>query len=197
MASRSGYAADSFKLSVETVAMNMLANIFMRAPGESVGTFALESAIDELAIELEIDRLNCASATNPTRIRPRVYPSRHGISSKPGVRAPSGSVGTGAASCRANDARASGWLAWAAPPRPILSPHAGAAAQITLARDGTALVEVAAHEMGMGTATTTAIVAADRLGLPLDRVEVRYGDSIIPGAISPGDPSRPPRLAVQ
>ena len=35
--------------------MNMLANIFMRAPGESVGTFALESAIDELAIELEMD----------------------------------------------------------------------------------------------------------------------------------------------
>jgi xanthine dehydrogenase YagR molybdenum-binding subunit len=47
-------------------------------------------------------------------------------------------------------------------------------------------VEVAAHEMGMGTATTTAIVAAERLGLPLDRVEVRYGDSIIPGAILAG-----------
>src|SRR5476649_1515479 len=62
----------------------------------------------------------------------------------------------------------------------------GAAALITLARDGTALVEVAAHEMGMGTATTTAIVAADRLGLPLDRVEVLYGDSIIPGAILAG-----------
>jgi xanthine dehydrogenase YagR molybdenum-binding subunit len=62
----------------------------------------------------------------------------------------------------------------------------GAAARITLARDGTALVEVAAHEMGMGTATTTAIVAADRLGLPLDKVEVRYGDSIIPGSILAG-----------
>jgi xanthine dehydrogenase YagR molybdenum-binding subunit len=62
----------------------------------------------------------------------------------------------------------------------------GAAARITLARNGTAIVEVAAHEMGMGTATTTAIVAADRLGLPLDRIEVRYGDSIIPGAILAG-----------
>jgi xanthine dehydrogenase YagR molybdenum-binding subunit len=62
----------------------------------------------------------------------------------------------------------------------------GAAARITLTRNGTAIVEVAAHEMGMGTATTTAIVAAERLGLPLDRVEVRYGDSIIPGAILAG-----------
>jgi len=62
----------------------------------------------------------------------------------------------------------------------------GAAARITLTRDGKAIVEIAAHEMGMGTATTTAIVAADRLGLPIDRIEVRYGDSIIPGAILAG-----------
>ena len=40
--------------------------------------------------------------------------------------------------------------------------------------------------MGMGTATTTAIVAAERLGLPLDHVEVGYGDSDIPGAIMAG-----------
>jgi xanthine dehydrogenase YagR molybdenum-binding subunit len=62
----------------------------------------------------------------------------------------------------------------------------GAAARITLTRSGTAIVEVAAHEMGMGTATTTAMVAADRLGLPLDRVEIRYGDSMIPGSILAG-----------
>lgn len=62
----------------------------------------------------------------------------------------------------------------------------GAAARITLTRDGHALVEVSAQEMGMGTSTTTAMVAADRLGLPLDRVAVAYGDSIIPGAILAG-----------
>ena len=66
----------------------------------------------------------------------------------------------------------------------------GAAARITLTLEGSdtlsALVEVAAHEMGMGTSTTTAMVAAERLGLPMDRVEVRYGDSIIPGAIMAG-----------
>ena len=51
--------------------------------------------------------------------------------------------------------------------------------------------------MGMGTATTTAIVAPDRLGLPLDRVEVRYGDLIIPGAILAGGRNRPRRSAVR
>ena len=35
--------------------LDMLANTFMRAPGESVGTFAIESAVDEMAVELGID----------------------------------------------------------------------------------------------------------------------------------------------
>jgi len=65
----------------------------------------------------------------------------------------------------------------------------GAEARITLSRDDDgvrAIVEVAAAEMGMGTSTTTAIVAAERLGLPIDRIDVRYGDSAIPGAIMAG-----------
>src|SRR3984957_15540311 len=67
MGTRSGYAADSFRLSVETVTMNMLANIFMRAPGESVGTFALESAIDELAIALEMDPIELRIRNEPEK----------------------------------------------------------------------------------------------------------------------------------
>ena len=68
MATRSNYAADSFRLSVETVTMNMIANIFMRAPGESVGTFALESAIDELAIELEMDPIELRIRNEPDKV---------------------------------------------------------------------------------------------------------------------------------
>ncbi len=52
---RHAYAADAFKFDVETTTMDMLANTFMRAPGESVGTFGLECGIDELAIELGMD----------------------------------------------------------------------------------------------------------------------------------------------
>ena len=49
---KSVYASKTFFLDVETVKMNMVANTFMRAPGEAVGTFGLESAMDELAVEL-------------------------------------------------------------------------------------------------------------------------------------------------
>ena len=62
----------------------------------------------------------------------------------------------------------------------------GGSVRLTLNRDGSAKVEVASHEMGMGTATTTAIVAAERLGLPLDRIEVVQGDSTLPGLVLAG-----------
>ena len=185
-ATRSGYAADSFRLSVETVTMNMLANIFMRAPGESVGTFALESAIDELAIELGMDPIELRIRNEPDKDPTSGLPfsSRHIVEA---WRSGAERFGWDRRSAVPGARREGEWLVGmgcATATYPYRMP--GAAARITLARDGTALVEVAAHEMGMGTATTTAIVAADRLGLPLDRVEVRYGDSIIPGAILAG-----------
>ncbi len=62
----------------------------------------------------------------------------------------------------------------------------GGAARITLTQDGRAKVEVAAHEMGMGTATAQTQVAAERLGLPLDQVDFGYGDSDMPGAVLAG-----------
>ena len=65
------YGAASFKLDVKVAEMDMLANTFMRAPGESVGSFALECAIDELAEQLSIDpialRLRNEPAKDPTR----------------------------------------------------------------------------------------------------------------------------------
>ena len=58
-----------------------------------------------------------------------------------------------------------------------------AAARLILSADDHATMEIAAQEMGMGTATVHAVVVADRLGLPLDRVQVNYGDSTLPGKV--------------
>ena len=186
LGTRAGYAAETIALSVEVVTMNMLANTFMRAPGESVGTFALESAIDELADEIGIDpielRIRNEPDADPTSGLP--FSSRHIVEA---WRA--GAERFGWSDRQAAGTRREGeWLigmGCATGTYPYYR-MPGAAARITLARNGTAVVEVAAHEMGMGTATTTAMVAAERLGLPMDAVEVRYGDSIIPGAILAG-----------
>lgn len=189
LGTQAGYASPNIALKVEVARMNMLANTFMRAPGEAVGTFALESAIDELADEMGIDpvelRLLNEPDKDPTNGRPfssreiavawRQGAERFGWADRgaPGSRREGEwLVGTGCAT---------GTYPYYRMP--------GAEARITLARDGDevrASVEVAAAEMGMGTATTTAIVAAERLGLPMERVEVGYGDSAIPGAIMAG-----------
>jgi xanthine dehydrogenase YagR molybdenum-binding subunit len=62
----------------------------------------------------------------------------------------------------------------------------GGAARITLTKLGYATVEIAAHEMGMGTATVQAQVTAERLGLDMDQVTVAYGDSRFPGVVLAG-----------
>ncbi len=181
------YAAGSFKLSVETAHLDMLANTFMRAPGESVGTFALESAIDELAAKLGLDpielRIRNEPEQDPTLGIP--FSSRHLVEA---YRAGAERFGWSRRDPIPGSRREGEWLvgmgmATATYPYQRMP---GGAARITLTRSGQATVEVAAHEMGMGTATTTVLVAAERLGLPMERVEVLYGDSSLAGLIIAG-----------
>ncbi len=187
LATQCMYAAKSFKLGVETVRLDMLANTFMRAPGESVGTFALESAVDELAEKLGLDpielRLRNEPEQDPTQGIP--FSSRHLVKC---YRAGAERFGWSQRSATPGARREGEWLvgmgmATATYPYQRMP---GGAARITLTRQGNATVEIAAHEMGMGTATTTAIVAAERLGLPLERVTVNYGDSSLPGTVLAG-----------
>ena len=183
---RSLYAAKSFKLDAETVKISMVANTFMRAPGEAVGSFALESAIDELAHELGMDPVELRIRNEPEKDPTQGLPfSQRGIVQawRDGVER-FGWKGRGVPGAR----REGEWLVgvgcatatypyWRMP---------GGGARITLKRDGRALVEVAAHEMGMGTMTAQTQVAAERLGLGLDQVEFAYGDNILPGVVLAG-----------
>ncbi len=59
------YAADTLLIRQEIIELDMVANSSMRAPGESIGTFALESAIDELAVAMALD---------PVELRRRIEP---------------------------------------------------------------------------------------------------------------------------
>jgi len=183
---RSAYGARSFFLDVETVKLNMVANTFMRAPGESVGTFGLECAVDELAQVMGMDpielRIRNEPEKDPTTGLPfssrmivdawRQGAQRFGWSKRqdPGTR------------------REGDWLigmgcATATYPYYRMP---GGAARITLTREGEARVEISAHEMGMGTATAQSQVLAERLGLPMERVTFVYGDNRLPGTVLAG-----------
>lgn len=184
---RSAYAAENILLDVQHVEIDMTSNTFMRAPGEAVGTFALECAMDELAEKLGID---------PIELRLRNEPEKDPISGLP-------------FSARHIDqawrdgAERFGWSARNPMPRmqqegewlvgmgcaTATYPYyrmPGGAARITLSRDGQAMIDIAAHEMGMGTATAQTQVAAERLGLPMEQIRFNYGDSTLPGLVLAG-----------
>ena len=184
---RSAYATRTVKLDVKAALVEMTANTFMRAPGESVGTFALECAIDELADELGIDpillRLRNEPQKDPASGLP--FSSRHVAEA---WRAGAERFNWNARLPRPGGRREGEWLVGmgcAAATYPYYR-MPGGAARITLTQDGRAVVEVAGHEMGMGTATTHTMVAAERLGLPMSRVTFAYGDSKLPGTVLAG-----------
>ena len=184
---QSAYAAGAFKLDMQVADIDMVANTFMRAPGESVGTFALECAIDELAARLGMDpielRIRNEPRKDPTNGRP--FSSRHIVEA---WRAGAERFGWSRRPATPASRRDGEWLvgmgcAMATYPYYRMP---GGAARLTLTRGGHATVEIAGHEMGMGTATTQTMVTSARLGLPMSQVTFAYGDSRFPGTVLAG-----------
>ena len=184
---RSLYAAKSFKLEVETVKLNMVANTFMRAPGEAVGTFALESAVDELAAELGMDPIELRLRNEPEQDPTNGLPfSQRGV--ERAWRRGAERFGWDRRGKTPGGRQEGDWLVGAGCATATYPYYRmpGGAARLTIGRDGHATVEIAAHEMGMGTATAHAQVIAERLGLPLPHVAFRYGDTDFPGVVLAG-----------
>jgi xanthine dehydrogenase YagR molybdenum-binding subunit len=190
------YAADTFLLEQRVADMDMLANTFMRAPGESIGTFALETAIDELAEAMKLD---------PIDLRARLEPEKDPVSGKPfssrhlreAYAAGAARFGWAKRNPTPGSLREGEWLigmgvATATYPYYRMP---GGAARITLTRSGHARVAMASHDMGMGTATVQVQAAADRLGLPAENIIFDYGDTALPRGTIAGGSSQTASIA--
>src|ERR1700738_4543198 len=158
----------------------------MRAPGEAVGLMGLDCAMDELAEKLDLDPIELRVRNEPSEDPEKhiPYSSRHLIAcmqegarrfgwdkrnAKPGqVRDGRWLVGMGmAAATRGNPLRLS-------------------KANVRLDPDGTATVKMAMTDIGTGTYTILAQIAAEMLGLPMERVRVELGDTSFPEAAGSG-----------
>jgi xanthine dehydrogenase YagR molybdenum-binding subunit len=181
MASRHLWGASGgIATSHRVVYVNRNSPVVLRAPMEAQGHFALECAMDELAYATGVDpvelRLRNDTAIDPYSGRP--FSTR------------------ALRQCLTEGAARFGWDKRTPQPRSMRDGRyligqgvAGAIfthwrwpgkARVTLDGAGTALVEAAAHDIGTGTYTTMAQVAADALGLTPDRVVVRLGDTRLP-----------------
>jgi len=152
----------------------------MRAPSAAPGAYALECAMDELAVALELD---------PLELRLRCYSDRDQHTDRP-------YSSKSLRDCYRQGAEAFGWDRRSPEPRSMRDGtelvgwgmatgiwealQVPIAVRIVLTANGHAEVSCATSDIGTGTYTIMTQVAADMLGLPLDNVTIKLGDSILP-----------------
>jgi xanthine dehydrogenase YagR molybdenum-binding subunit len=155
---------------------------FMRSPPEVPYMFALESAMDELAVALNMDPIELRRINDTTKepIGGKPYTSRSLMA------------------CYDEGAKAFGWDKRTPQPKSMAdgdwligygcattcypTQMAPAAARVRLQRDGRARVEIAGHEIGNGAYTVIGQAAAEKLGVAIEKVSVLIGDSDLPPA---------------
>ncbi len=176
------YRCDNARFDHKVTQLDLCTPGDMRAPGAAWGVYALECAMDELAVKLDID---------PLALRLRNYADRDLNDDRPfsskELRA-----------CYQQAAERFGWSRRDPRPRSMRQGHAligwgmaggvweamqvPASARAVLTADGKLSVSSATGDIGTGTYTVMAQIAADALGLPFEDVTFALGDSSLPAA---------------
>jgi xanthine dehydrogenase YagR molybdenum-binding subunit len=186
MVTRMLYAVPNQVTTHRLVQLNLGTPTFMRAPGETTGSFAIESAMDELAWKLKMDpvalRLKNYAEVDPQENKP--------FSSK------------ALRQCYEIGAEKFGWSRRTSTPRSMRSGNtliglgmatatypanrSPAAAIARILPDGTAMVASGTQDLGTGTYTVMTQVCADALGFPPEKIHFALGDSSLPQAPGSG-----------
>jgi xanthine dehydrogenase YagR molybdenum-binding subunit len=180
------YAVPNQATTHKLVKLDVGTPTFMRAPGETSGSFALESAMDEMAYQLNMD---------PVAFRLKNYAEMEPQEKKPWSQ-------KSLRECYRIGAEKFGWsrrnpkprsmrdgnmligLGMATATYPANRSEASAIARIL--PDGTAMAASGTQDLGTGTYTVMTQVAADALGFPVEKVDFALGDSSLPHAPGSG-----------
>ena len=180
------YNSPNLSTTYRLVPMNVSTPTYMRGPGEVTGMYALETAMDELAVALKMDPVQLRLLNEPEKdlsvnlpwsLRTYVDALQDGArrfnwarrTPAPGSMRDGGLlVGLGVAGSTYPGNR---------------NP---ASAHVRMAPDGTVTVQSAGTDIGPGTYTSMAQVAADAVGVDVSRVKVELGDSKLPYSFAQG-----------
>lgn len=179
---RTTYSCANVRTLYRLVEMNTNTPCPMRAPGQATGTLAVEMAMNELAAALGMD---------PLELRRRNFAERDESANKPWS-------SNALLACYAAGAERFGWsrrpaapgtmrdgrdlIGWGMATAIYHAERSACTAQAILYANGQAVVRTAASDMGPGTYTSMTQVAAETLGLPIEKVDVEIGDSDMPKA---------------
>jgi len=180
------YASPTFESSYELARANVMTSTFMRAPGEAPGSFAIECSMDDLAYKVGVD---------PIEIRLRNYADHDHGTGQPWS-------SKSLKQCYTRGAELFGWskrnpkagatrdgrylvgMGMASASYPVH--NSSGTARARLYADGHAVVQAGATDLGTGTYTVMTQVAADSLGLPIEKVRFELGDTQLPTAPNSG-----------
>ena len=176
------YASDASKTSHRLVKLDIPTPTFTRAPGEASGTFALESAIDELAHACKLD---------PIELRLKNHADRDPDGDKP-------FSSKSLKECYKRGAELFGWAKRKPEPRSMRDGHwlvgmgmatatypanqMPASALVRIDDQGKAVVLAGSQDIGTGTYTIMTQIAAETLGLEMEQVQFDLGDTNYPEA---------------
>ncbi len=154
--------------------------IFMRSPAEMPVIFALESAVDELAVRLAMDpvELRRINDTDRNCVTGKRYSSR---SLMPCYDAAGAAFGWQRRNPQPGSMRDGDWLiGWGCATATYPTQMSPAVARVRLTAAGAVQVEIAAHDVGTGAYTVIAQTAAQALSIQPDKVAVTMGDTLLP-----------------
>jgi xanthine dehydrogenase YagR molybdenum-binding subunit len=184
---RSLYHCAHVAVSHRVVPVNVGTPTSMRAPGATPGLFALESAVDELAVRLNLDPIELRLRNLPERDDDKKVPwSSHHL--KECCRTAAAHFGWDRREATVGAMREGREiLGWGFASAFWPAEREAAKVRIELRPDGTARVVCATQDIGTGTYTVFAQVVSELTSLPFEKIEVALGDSSLPpGPISGG-----------
>ena len=181
------YSTPNLRATSAIVRRNVGTPTSMRGPGAVPGLFALESAMDELAIKLNVDPVKLRLINEPQKDEGLNLPfsSRHMVEClNVGAEKFRWSRRTPQVGSMKKDGSILGWgvagCSW-------IAERMGSEATVDLRDDGTARVSSATQDIGTGTYTVLSQIVSEKTGIPHEKIEVVLGDSALPpGAISGG-----------
>ncbi|MFL6584916.1 MAG: xanthine dehydrogenase family protein molybdopterin-binding subunit, partial [Chthoniobacterales bacterium] len=184
------YDSPAIRVEESVFPVNVSTPTFMRAPGECPGTYALECAMDEMAVALKMDpvqfRLANHADNHPTKDVP--FSAKH------------------LKECYQVGAEKFGWakrnpqpgamrdgnllVGWGMATKTYPAHKMNAAAKVILRADGSATVQCATHDLGTGAYTAFTQISSEQLGVPFEKVTFELGKSDFPfGPVAGGSNS--------
>ena len=177
---RSLYAADNRMTSMRVATLDLPVPDSMRAPGDAIGSLAVEQAIDELAHKLGIDPV-----TLRIQNEPRQDPEKHiPFSTRalvPCLQEGARRFGWDKRKPQPHSVRDGRWLVGVGVAAAIRGNYLRPAeARVTMSDARHAVVEMDMTDIGTGSYTVFAQIAAERLDLPVENIQVKLGHSAYP-----------------